>query len=293
MSIEEFIISVFLIIEKFYPIVVVQPLRTRGFAPALSDTEIITMQIIGEFLGMDSDKSIWIYFKNNWLEWFPKLGSYSNFCKHCANLWQVNQKIMSQLNHQYGSDNIHFIDGFPIPVCSYTRGKRHKNFKEHASFSYCAAKQEKYYGFKAHIVINLSGMITGYTFAPAHCDERDVAPEITQDIHGLLGADKGYLRPELKQYYEKRYTDLQTPFRKNMKDSRPKEAMKLLMKARRKIETVIGQLTDRFHIQRVRAKDLWHLTHRITRKILSHTICVVLNRKLGNPPIQLENLMFS
>lgn len=23
-------------------------------------------------------------------------------------------------------------------------------------------------------------MITGYTFAPAHCDERDVAPEITK-----------------------------------------------------------------------------------------------------------------
>ena len=44
-------------------------------------------------------------------------------------------------------------------------------------------------------------MITGYTFAPAHCDERDVAPEITNDIYGLLGADKGYLKPELKRYY--------------------------------------------------------------------------------------------
>ena len=49
---------------------------------------------------------------------------------------------MSQLNHRYGSDNIHFIDGFPIPVCAYTRARGHKNFKEHV-FSYCAAKQEK------------------------------------------------------------------------------------------------------------------------------------------------------
>lgn len=63
-----------------------------------------------------------------------------------------------------------------------------------------------------------------------------------------------------------------------MKDSRPKDAMRTLMKARRKIETVIGQLTDRFHIQKVRAKNLWHLTHRITRKILSHTVCIVLNK---------------
>lgn len=293
MSIYEFIISVFLIIEQFYSAIVIQPLRSRGFPPALSDIEILTIQIVGEFLGLDSDKNIWFYFKHNWFEWFPKLGSYPNFCKHCAKLWHVSQQIMSQLKSFFGLDNIHFIDGFPIPVCRYARAKKHKNFKESAGFSYCAAKQEKYYGFKGHIVINFSGMITGYTFAPAHCDERDVAPEITQDIQGLLGGDKGYLRPELKHYFMYQDIDLQTPYRKNMTDSRSKEAMARLMNARRKIETVIGQLTERFHIQKLRAKDLWHLTHRITRKILSHTIAVILNTRLGNPPLQLESLIQS
>lgn len=293
MSIHEFIISVYLIIEEFYSIVVTHPLRGRGFPPALSDVEIITMQIVGEFLELDSDKNIWKYFRHNWLEWFPKLGSYPNFCKHCANLWQVNQQIMAKLKSDSGTDNIHFIDGFPIPVCRYARAKRHKNFKGYAEFSYCAAKQEKYYGFKGHIVINFSGMITDYTFASANCDERDVAPEITQNIYGLLGADKGYLRPDLKQYYEFNDVDLQTPFRKNMVDLRPKESIRILMNARRKIETVIGQLTERFHIQKVRAKDIWHLSHRIIRKILSHTVSVILNSRLGNPPLQLEILIQS
>ncbi|MEK5764453.1 IS982 family transposase, partial [Acinetobacter junii] len=82
MSIEEFIIFVYVIIEELYPIVVTQPLRTRGFPPAVTDAEIITMQIVGEFLGLDTDKNIWMYFKNNWLECFPKLGSYPNFCNH-------------------------------------------------------------------------------------------------------------------------------------------------------------------------------------------------------------------
>ena len=35
------------------------------------------------------------------------------------------------------------------------------------------------------------------------------------------------------------------------------------------------------------------LTHRIVRKILSHTISVILNIKLGNPPLQLEILIKS
>ena len=47
------------------------------------------------------------------------------------------------------------------------------------------------------------------------------------------------------------------------------------------------------NIQKVRAKNLWHLTHRITRKILSHTVCIVLNKKLGHSPIQFENLILS
>lgn len=293
MSIYEFIIPIYLIIEELYALIVTKPLRTRGFPPALKDVEIITIQIVGEFLGLDSDKSIWMYFKNNWLEWFPQLGSYPNFSKHCANLWQVNQKITKKLTSTFGFDNIHFIDGFPIPVCRYARARRHKNFKGSAGFSYCAAQQQKYYGFKGHIVINLSGMIIDHTFASANYDERDIAPEITQNIHGLLGADKGYLRPELKQYYEYQGIDLQTPYRKNMVDLRPKESMRILMNARRKIETVIGQLTDRFHIQKVRAKDLWHLTHRIIRKILSHTISVILNTRLGNPPLKLEILIQS
>ena len=256
MSIHDFIISVYLFIDSLYPQIVTKPLRTRGFPPALTDLEIITMQIVGEFLGLDSDKSIWQYFKHNYLDWFPKLGSYPNFCKHCANLWGVNQQIMKKLKQTYMYDNIHFIDGFPIPVCRYARAKKHKNFKANAGFSYCAAKQEKYYGFRGHIVINFSGMITDYTFAPANCDERDIAPEITQNTHGLLGADKGYIRPELKEYYYLQHVDLQTPFRRNMVDHRSKEAMRILMKARRKIETVIGQLTEQFNIQKVRARDL-------------------------------------
>ncbi len=52
----------------------------------------------------------------------------------------------------------------------------------------------------------------------------------------------------------------------------------------RRIETVIVQLIERCYIQKVRAKDLWHLTHRITRNILSHIIVVNSNMRLGSQP---------
>ena len=39
--------------------------------PKLSDSEVITMEIVREFLGLNHDKQIWKYFSIHWLEWFP------------------------------------------------------------------------------------------------------------------------------------------------------------------------------------------------------------------------------
>ena len=69
------------------------PYRARGFAPKLSDAEVITMDIVGEFMGQDTDKGIWQYFKTHWQSWFPGLGSRSNYVKQSANLQQVQKQI--------------------------------------------------------------------------------------------------------------------------------------------------------------------------------------------------------
>lgn len=70
--------------------------------------------------------------------------------------------------------------------------------------------------------------------------------------------------------------------RSNMKETRSKPFIKWLISTRRLVETVIGQLTERFHIGKVRARDPWHLTSRIARKILSHTKCAFINKAIGN-----------
>ncbi len=75
-----------------------------------------------------------------------------------------------------------------------------------------------------------------------------------------------------------------------MKDSRPKSLVKILMRVRRLIETVIGQLVERFNFEKVWARDTFHLTSRINRKLLAHTVCRWLNR--DNPsPLEFDNLV--
>ncbi len=47
-----------------------------------------------------------------------------------------------------------------------------------------AAKDEKYFGFKGHLVTTQQGLIVNFTFTPANVDERDVLPELAQDFQG-------------------------------------------------------------------------------------------------------------
>ncbi len=77
-----------------------------------------------------------------------------------------------------------------------------------------------------------------------------------------------------------------------MKDSKSKETESLMMNIRRKVKTVIGQLTERFQTHSIKAKDLWHLCSKIGRKILAYTVCFMSNQ-IENPekPLALELLI--
>ena len=76
-------------------------------------------------------------------------------------------------------------------------------------------------------------------------DERAALFDVLEGIQGFLIGDKGYisqnLHTELMVY---QHIDLETPLRANMTDTRDPVFVKNLIKVRRLVETVIGQLTD-------------------------------------------------
>ena len=85
MCIEEYIISVYCIpddLVKKYP----EKLGKRGRRTRLTDAEVITMQVVGEFLGPHCDNRTHRYFRTCWAEWFPSIGSRTAFARQAANL---------------------------------------------------------------------------------------------------------------------------------------------------------------------------------------------------------------
>ncbi len=216
----------------------------------------------------------------------------STFVRQAANLWSYKQQLRQQLAQNLGAveDSVHLIDGIPIPLCCFSRARGCKLFLGESSYGYCAAKKETYYGFHGHLVVSAVGVITGFTLTPANGSEREALWEIVGGIRGLLIGDKGYINSQLQMELSQYAINLQTPKRSNMKDFRSKSLIHLLNRFRRLIETVIGQLCERFNFEKVRARDMWHLTSRLNRKLLAHTVCVWLNRHSLNP-LQFEQLL--
>jgi hypothetical protein len=158
MDITTFMIATYCLIDDF---LAGQRLRKRGPRPTLGDSEVLTIEVLGEFLGIDTESGIFTHFYRYYADWFPIHPT--SFTRQAANLWKVKQELWQFLGQQ-------------IP---------HKSSKRE------------------------------------------------------------------KQPYPRRLTHI-----------------------RYGIETVFGQLVERFHIKRVWARDLWHLTSRWMRKFLSHTLAV-------------------
>jgi hypothetical protein len=209
-------------------------------------------------------------------------------------MWVIKQKLHEKTLFLLSSHEIkiHVVDGFPLPVCHFGRAHFCKTFKNEAAYGYCAAKKETYYGFKGEILIDERGLICGFTFAGANIDERNLLWDITGNINNLLIGDKGFISENLKEELKReRNINLETPLRSNMEETRSSDFLRAIFTKRKLVETVISQLCQRFKIQKIKTRDLWHFSNRFIRKILSHTIASFINIKEGKNPLNFERLV--
>jgi len=156
---------------------------------------------VGEYQGFDEDKAIWKYCRDHWLCLFPKLPSRSTFVRQGANLWQYKQRLRERLAHRLGAfcDEVHLVDGFPISLCCLTYARRCRSFRSVASYGYCAAKDEKFWGFRGHLLVSSDGAIAGFSLTAANGDEREALWDMLAQVKGLLIGDKGYISEFLRQ----------------------------------------------------------------------------------------------
>jgi hypothetical protein len=291
MNLNDYIVNVFCETDDFmkfyFP---ARTIRTRGPLPQLADSEVLTMEIVGEMLGFDTDKNIFGFFWNFYQDYFPALTNRVSFTRHAANLWLVKKRLFEHIAEKF-KDTVNVIDSFPVPVCRFARARFSKLFRGVAAYGKELGNQT-FYGFRLHVKINSLGMIQTFEMAPANVHDLRMLDELTEGDSGILLADRAYLSQLVKeQLLVKQGLELSIPTKYGQPSPLSAKQLGKRKRLRRSIETVGSQLTHDLHIKKIWARDLWHLTNRICRKILAHTFAVMFCLRENLNPLSLKKLV--
>jgi hypothetical protein len=272
MDITTFMIAVFCLIEDF---LAGKRLRKRGPRPTLRDSEVLTIEVVGEFLGLDTESGIFTHFCRHYADWFPGLRKVdrTTFTRQAANLWRMKQALWQEITQRIPHDPyLSIVDSFPVPVCRFARANRSRSFAGMAAYGHDHVARQTFFGFRAHVRLAWPGVIVGCLLAPANLPDTEGAEELLAGVCGYALGDRNYWKPELYEHLKSQGVFLLAPYKsaKREKHSWPR----YLTHIRYQIETVFGQLVERYHSKQVWARDLWHLTSRWMRKLLSHVLAV-------------------
>lgn len=296
MDVSTFVVSVFCIVDDW--LAEQPPLRRRGPSPSLSDSEVMTMEIVGEFMGIDTDSGIHRYFSRHFGGWFPALGRVhrTTFARQGANLWAAKERLWRHLvssaeaSPAGGSGEILVVDSMPMPACKATRSGRCKILWDVANKGYAPSVGGFFYGVRAHVLVRWPGVIVETRLAPAATHDLHPARALLAEAgEGWVLGDRNYHSPQLAEELVGRGQEPLIPHK--MSATEPQPWPRWLKGIRQRVECVFSQLSGRYNAKKVRARDSWHLRSRWLRKVLSHTIALVLCRRCGLPPLRFEDLL--
>jgi hypothetical protein len=274
-----------------------QALKRPGPAPHLSDSEVITIALYQELIGEPREDHFFRLHQTSLQTFFPGLNERSRYNRRKRDLWSVILAVRVSL--QLVLDALELqetaaIDSAPVPCVSYKRSKGASDFVGSADYGVCSSKAMKYFGYKLHTVVSLSGLIMGFLLTPAsRYDNQPVVELLDSFAHHLklLLGDGAYNDAALQSYLDQyRSLQLLAPVKANQAAKRSPSAQKQLNRLRLICETVNAQLQEQLHLSKHYAKSTWGLMTRIAAKLTAHSVGMMINSFLGRPALKLADL---
>jgi IS5 family transposase len=296
-SFDDFCTCMYVLVDDLWQ--QIAPLFHRpGPAPLCSDSELLAMALIGECRGWDLETELLGHFRD-YRHLFPRQPTQSRFNRRRRQLMQafelLRRLVLGMLDLALERQCV--IDSLPVPVVQFhlVPGST-GDWDEHgAAYGKVSSKKQTIYGYKLHLLITAGGLILDFHLAPANASDLVVGVELLSEHTDLevLG-DKAYISAaEAAELWQRRRIRLTTLPRRNQVRRVPPGVARVMNAARQVIETVNGQLTEQLHVETNHAHTFWGLCARLRTKLTAHTLCIYLNRLLGNPHwLQIKALAF-
>jgi hypothetical protein len=156
------------------------------------DSEILTIAVVAaKYVGSHHERAVQIMHGCGYLSGRISVSRFNRRLHQLAD-WMV--WIPDVLGEMFTTGDVFIIDSLPAPVCRRARARRCRKVRGREFCGYCAAKREKFFGWRVHLVCRPDGVPVRVQMLPAGMHDLTPVHELAYGLPAgarLLG-DKAY-----------------------------------------------------------------------------------------------------
>lgn len=245
---DTYIVTVYSVIDDL--------LKAHGYSDdvraTISAAEILTVAVVAaKYFHNHHERGLCVLIR---LGDIPPL-SVSRFNRRLHALSDWLYGIVNLLGELFTTGEVFIIDSMPVPVCKRVRACRCKKVRGKVYCGYCAAKGEKFFGWRLHLICTAAGIPVAFDLLPASLHDLTPIHELTANLPegATVFGDKGYISTDVaRTIFEDCGVRLVAARRKNMQPNRWADDFDLRL-YRKRIETVYSQM-EKMGIQSLHAR---------------------------------------
>jgi hypothetical protein len=246
---DDFIVTAFVVIDK-----VMGALGHRDDVRAgASDAEVLTVAVVAaKYFQNHLERALGVMRLGRYLS--GPLGV-SRFNRRLHRLADWLGLIAETLGEVFATGEAFLIDSMPVPVCRRARARRCRKVSGQAFCGYCAAKREKFFGWRLHPVCTPSGVPVAFDLLPGGLHDLTPVHELAYGLpaEAAVYGDKAYNAGDDEGSIADDTGVRLVPIRKaNMRPNLWADKL-ALRQYRKRIEALYSQL-EAMGVQRLRAR---------------------------------------
>ncbi len=158
----------------------------------VSDAEVLTVAVVAaKYFHNNHERALWVMTQSGYLSGRLSTSRF-NRRLHAMAAWLP--LIVETIGELFTHGEVFIIDSMPLPVCRRARARRCRKVRGRDYCGYCAAKKEKFFGWRLHLVCTPEGIPVSFAMVAGGYHDLTPIHELTFALGAgarVLG-DKGY-----------------------------------------------------------------------------------------------------
>ena len=217
----------------------------------MTTAEVMTVALVASEFFVGNQERSRLFLKEH--GYIPNMLSKSRYNRRlhaiADTLWQSLFALLAEIVKANNAGQEYVVDSFPVPVCDNIRTARCRLYREAAFRGRIASKRRYFYGLKVHLLITATGQPVEFLLAPGSLADITVFRSLPLDLPegAEIYADAAYTDYTLEDTLQQTAgITLTAQRKKNSKRPVPGWVAYLCEQTRKRVETTISQITQRF-----------------------------------------------